>query len=228
MELKIENITKKYKDKTVLRGISFAVSQGESVGIMGESGSGKSTLIKIIAGLSTFSGGEIYMDEMPYSEIIKKDMKQIYRNIQLVFQNAHGAVNPKFTVKDVMLEPLNIMYKSKLKHEEKLKIAKENLNLMKLAQVDFNQKACSLSGGQLQRVCIARALMLKPKLLILDEALSGLDPLVQDEILQMLCDLREKTNISYIFVAHDANICECICDRIFLIEKGEINNKFII
>lgn len=214
MELILENIGKSYGNSSIIKNINFTLKQGETLGIMGESGSGKSTLIRIIAGLSKQTEGELYLDENSYTELFKKDKMLVHKNVQIVFQNALAAVNPNFTVKQVLMEPLNLMFGAGITQEEKKISIKRSLESVKLEGVDLEQKATSLSGGQLQRLCIARALTVKPQILILDEALSGLDPLVQEEMLDMLIELKRSTKLSYIFVAHDEPMCKYISDDI--------------
>ena len=162
------------------------------------------------------------MKEISYKNINKKQLSLIHRKIQLVFQNAFGAVNPKYTVEEVLTEPLKIHYKKEISYEEMKKRAENFLEKVGLHPEFMSQKAIQLSGGQLQRVCIARALILEPEIIIFDESVSGLDPIIQEQILELLGSLKETMNLTYIFVSHDFEACYYICDKIAIIENGEI------
>ena len=221
-KLVIENVSKYYDKKAILSKINLSVSQNECLGIMGESGSGKSTLAKLLVGLESFDEGNIIFNEISYKNINKKQLSLIHRKIQLVFQNAFGAVNPKYTVEEVLTEPLKIHYKKELSYEKMKKRAGNFLEKVGLDSEFMSQKAIQLSGGQLQRVCIARALILEPEIIIFDESVSGLDPIIQEQILELLGSLKETLNLTYIFVSHDFEACYYLCDKIAIIENGEI------
>ena len=221
-KLVIENVSKYYDKKAILSKINLSVSQNECLGIMGESGSGKSTLAKLLIGLESFDEGNIIFNEISYKNINKKQFSLIHCKIQLVFQNAFGAVNPKYTVEEVLTEPLKIHYKKELSYEEMKKRAKNFLEKVGLNAEFISQKATQLSGGQLQRVCIARALILEPEIIIFDESVSGLDPVIQEQILELLGSLKETMNLTYIFISHDFEACYYLCDKIVIIENGEI------
>ena len=221
-KLVIENVSKYYDKKAILSKINLSVSQNECLGIMGESGSGKSTLAKLLVGLESFDEGNIIFNEISYKNINKKQLSVIHRKIQLVFQNAFGAVNPKYIVEEVLTEPLKIHNKKELSYEEMKKRAKNFLEKVGLNAEFISQKATQLSGGQLQRVCIARALILEPEIIIFDESVSGLDPIIQEQILELLGSLKETMNLTYIFISHDFEACYYLCDKIAIIENGEI------
>ena len=221
-KLVIENVSKHYDKKAILSKINLSVSQNECLGIMGESGSGKSTLAKLLVGLESFDEGNIIFNEISYKNISKKQLSLIHRKIQLVFQNAFGAVNPKYTVEEVLTEPLKIHYKKEITYNEMKKRAEIFLEKVGLNPEFISQKAIQLSGGQLQRVCIARALILEPEIIIFDESVSGLDPIIQEQILELLGSLKETMNLTYIFISHDFEACYYLCDKIAIIENGEI------
>ena len=221
-KLVIENVSKYYDKKAILSKINLSVSQNECLGIMGESGSGKSTLAKLLVGLESFDEGNIIFNKISYKNINKKQLSLIHRKIQLVFQNAFGAINPKYTVEEVLTEPLKIHYKKEISYEEMKKRAKNFLEKVGLDSEFMSQKAIQLSGGQLQRVCIARALILEPEIIIFDESVSGLDPVIQEQILELLGSLKETMNLTYIFISHDFEACYYLCDKIAIIENGEI------
>ena len=221
-KLVIENVSKHYDRKAILSKINLSISQNECIGIMGESGSGKSTLAKLLVGLESFDEGNIIFNEISYKNINKKQLSLIHRKIQLVFQNAFGAVNPKYTVEEVLTEPLKIHYKKEITYDEMKKRAEIFLEKVGLNPEFMSQKAIQLSGGQLQRICIARALILEPEIIIFDESVSGLDPIIQEQILELLGSLKETMNLTYIFISHDFEACYYLCDKIVIIENGEI------
>ena len=221
-KLLIENVSKHYDKKAILSKINLSISQNECLGIMGESGSGKSTLAKLLVGLESFDEGNIIFNEISYKNINKKQLSVIHRKIQLVFQNAFGAVNPKYTVEEVLTEPLKIHYKKEITYNEMKKRAEIFLEKVGLNPEFMSQKAIQLSGGQLQRICIARALILEPEIIIFDESVSGLDPIIQEQILELLGSLKETMNLTYIFISHDFEACYYLCDKIVIIENGEI------
>ena len=221
-KLVIENVSKHYDRKAILSKINLSVSQNECLGIMGESGSGKSTLAKLIVGLEPFDEGNIIFNKISYKNINKNQLSLIHRKIQLVFQNAFGAVNPKYTVEEVLTEPLKIHYKKEITYNEMKKRAEIFLEKVGLNPEFMSQKAIQLSGGQLQRICIARALILEPEIIIFDESVSGLDPIIQEQILELLGSLKETMNLTYIFISHDFEACYYLCDKIAIIKNGEI------
>lgn len=175
---------------------------------MGESGSGKTTLARIILGLERPTEGQVLLNGQPY--VVKRDGVRIH----LVFQDAFHAVNPLFSVKEILCEGL-----SQSLHLQEIH---QILEAVGLDGTYLTKTASQLSGGQLQRVCIARSLLLKPDVLIFDEALSGLDPLIQGRLLRLLYDLKEKYQLTYLFISHDFNLCQAICHRILVLFEGEI------
>ena len=206
--LECRHVFKKFDGKMVVKDCDFTVQKGEMIGLMGESGSGKSTLAKLLLGLEKPSQGEILLDGQPYS--VKKSGVRIL----LVFQDSLHSVNPNFTVEQVLTEALP----KDVAREEIETILKD----VGLDKSFLSQPARQLSGGQLQRICIARGLLLKPDILIFDEALSGLDPIVQGRLLRLLYDLWEKYQLTYLFISHDFKLSYALCHRILVMADGEI------
>lgn len=206
--LECRHVFKKFDGKMVVRDCNFSVQKGEMIGLMGESGSGKSTLAKLLIGLEKPSQGQVLLDGQPYS------VKNSGVRILLVFQDSLHSVNPNFTVDQVLTEAL-----PKDVAREEIEAILEDVGLDKSY---LNQPARQLSGGQLQRICIARGLLLKPDVLIFDEALSGLDPIVQGRLLRLLYDLWEKYQLTYLFISHDFKLSYALCHRILVMADGEI------
>lgn len=221
MFLEVKDIKKSFHErkgffnrqkKQVLKGVSFGIEEGECLGIIGESGSGKSTLGRIILGIEKADQGEIYFE----GNRVKKNWKN---EMSVVFQDYTSSVNPRFTVFEAIAEPL---LKKKLS-----KIELTNTIITLLEQVGLNESYLErlpheLSGGQLQRVCIARAIAIQPKIILLDEAISSLDVSVQVQILDLLVDLKKKYGLSYIFITHDLTAVTYICDRVLFFKEGQI------
>ena len=203
------DITKKYEEQEVLNSFSLDIEKGKCLAIMGESGSGKSTIAKIIIGLEKQNSGTV--------EIFDKD-------IEFLFQDSYNALNPRMTVEDLIYEPLQFLADIDVK--KKKEIVSELLEQVELSSELLTRKRDELSGGQLQRVCLARALSTKPQIMIFDESLSGLDPLVQDKILDLLYKIQKQYQLTYIFISHDIRLCYFLADRIILIDKGKIIEDF--
>ena len=203
------NIVKKYGQQEVLNSFSLDIEKGKCLAVMGESGSGKSTIAKIIIGLEKPNSGEV--------KIFDKD-------IEFLFQNSYNALNPRMTVEDLIYEPLQ--FSTDIDVKDKREFILELLKQVELAPELLTRRRDELSGGQLQRVCLARALSTKPQIIIFDESLSGLDPLVQDKILDLLYKIQKEYNLTYIFISHDFRLCYFLADRIILIDKGKIIEDF--
>ena len=203
------NITKKYGEQEVLNSFSLDIEKGECLAIMGESGSGKSTIAKIIIGLEKQNSGEV---------------KVFTKNIEFLFQDSYNALNPRMTVEDLIYEPLQFL--PNIDKSKKKKTVLELLEQVELSSELLTRKRDELSGGQLQRVCLARALSTKPQIMIFDESLSGLDPLVQDKILDLLYKIQKQYELTYIFISHDIRLSYFLADRIILIDKGKIIEDF--
>ena len=203
------NIVKKYGQQEVLNSFSLDIEKGKCLAVMGESGSGKSTIAKIIIGLEKPNSGEV--------KIFDKD-------IEFLFQNSYNALNPRMTVEDLIYEPLQ--FSTDIDVKDKREFILELLNQVELAPELLTRRRDELSGGQLQRVCLARALSTKPQIMIFDESLSGLDPLVQDKILDLLYKIQKEYQLTYIFISHDFRLCYFLADRIILIDNGKIIEDF--
>ncbi|URM53245.1 ABC transporter ATP-binding protein [Mycoplasma sp. SG1] len=209
--LEVRNLSKEYDNKIILKGLNFNIKSGEFVSILGPSGSGKSTILKILAGLEPMNSGEIFFE----NKLINKE-PPYKRSFNIIFQNF--ALFPHMDVYE------NIAYGPRIKKWSKEVIDKEVDKLLKLVKlVDFKHASVdTLSGGQQQRVAIARALINKPKILLLDEALSALDPLHRKVMQVELKRIQKEVGITFILVTHDQNEALLISDRIILINQGQI------
>ena len=203
------NIVKKYGQQEVLNSFSLDIEKGKCLAVMGESGSGKSTIAKIIIGLEKQNSGTV--------KIFTKD-------IEFLFQDSYNALNPRMSVEDLIYEPLQ--FSTDIDVKDKREFILELLKQVELAPELLTRRRDELSGGQLQRVCLARALSTRPQIMIFDESLSGLDPLVQDKILDLLYKIQKEYQLTYIFISHDFRLCYFLADRIILIDNGKIIEDF--
>ena len=194
----------KGKTVQVLKNVNLTIGQGEVLGLVGESGSGKSTLAKSILGMTEYEGQIIHHSRRP----------------QMVFQDPYSSLNPAFTIRRIVEEPLRIF--GKYSPQERKQRVEEMLDAVGLGPEFYDRKPHQLSGSQRQRVSIAAAMISKPKLVILDEAVSALDVTIQDQILDLLMKLRREFNLSYLFISHDLNVVYQCCDRVIVMQKGEI------
>ncbi|MBB6674674.1 ABC transporter ATP-binding protein [Cohnella nanjingensis] len=205
---------------SAISNLSFTLEEGTCLGILGESGAGKSTLGRMVLGLLppdegrlTFRGEDLY----PKGRRTRRSWR---RDIQVVFQDSYSAVNPRMTIRQIISEPLR-NYERQSAQEERRTVA-ELLELVGLAADDMLKRPSQMSGGQLQRVNIARAIALKPKLIVLDEPVSSLDMIVQKQILHHLRALKEKYGLSYLLISHDVMAVHYLADRVALLEKGTL------
>ena len=222
--LTAKNVNKIFKRKNGIihanKDINFELKKGEILGIVGESGSGKSTLAKLLINIQKPDGGEIKIDNKEFSNLSGKQLREERKNIQMIFQDPIGSMNPKKRVKDIICEPL-LNYKMINKSQVKQK-AIELLKLVDLDEEFIEKYPHSMSGGQAQRVAIARAIALQPKILLCDEATSALDVSVQKNIVDTILKLNKELGISVIFISHDIFLTKFIADRIIVMNKGEI------
>ena len=222
MLLEVKNIEFSYgrrklkrNNANILKNVSFSLNEGEFLGLIGESGSGKSTLGRIILGLEKQQKGTI-----TFNGVLNRDVWQ--KELNVVFQDYTTSVNPRFKVIDIIKETL---LEKKLNREELEKKVIELLEQVGLNKDYLYRYPHELSGGQLQRVCIARAISQKPKFILLDEAISSLDVSVQVQVLDLLIELKEKYNLSYLFITHDLSAVTYICDKVMFLKNGEIIEK---
>ena len=228
--LKVNNISKVYaEDKNnivnALNDVSFEIKRGEAFGLVGESGCGKSTLAQIIMNLISADNGVIlYGRSDSYVDILKlkgRKMKELRREIQFIFQDPYSSINPKKKIGWLIKEPL-VIHKIGKNDADRERMTEEMLYNVGLDKSYKNRYPSELSGGQRQRVAIAIALILRPKFVICDEAVSALDVSVQAQILNLLSDMQKKMGLTYLFISHNLNVVSYISDRIAVMYLGEI------
>ena len=211
--------------QTVLNNVSFYLKKGECLGIIGESGSGKSTLGKVILGLQRPENGIVIIDNIDLYKYKNKMNKKLRYDISVVFQDYVSSVNPRFTVMRTLDEAINvhtINTGEKLDKINRRNMAIELLNNVGLDESFLKRYPHELSGGQLQRICIARAVAVHPKIILLDEAVSSLDVSTQTQLMDYLIKLRNIYGFSYIFITHDLSTITYLCDRVLFFNSGNI------
>ncbi|MEH7839227.1 ABC transporter ATP-binding protein [Rhizobium laguerreae] len=219
--LKVENVSAEYSNGfKVLHDVSLHVPKGQTLAVVGESGSGKSTLARVITGLLPPSSGHIVFDGKPLMPDLKSRPNDDLRRIQLIYQMADTAMNPRQTVRDIIGRPLTFYYG--LRGTEKTARVKELLDQIEMGKGFVDRYPAELSGGQKQRVAIARALAAKPELILCDEPTSALDPLVAEGILKLLLRLQEEEQLSYVFITHDIAIVRAIADSVAVMHRGKL------
>lgn len=220
--VKIENVDAAYGgDVQVLYDINFEMHRGQTVSVVGESGSGKSTVARVITGLLTPKNGQIYFDGEALPKDYRHRSKEQLRQIQMIYQMADTAINPRHRIRDIIGRPLTFYLGLKGKQREDR--IRELLNLIELEPDEFIDRYPSeLSGGQKQRVCIARALAAEPQFIICDEVTSALDQLVAEGILRLLDRLQRELNLGYMFITHDLATVKAISDEVIVMLRGRI------
>ncbi len=203
MILEVNRIEKSFGATRAVDGVSFTVTQGENLSIIGESGCGKSTLAKIIMGISKSDKGQV----------------RVEGRIQMVFQDPYNSLDPLWTIRSILAEAL---LGQKLSSKEQTQRLEGILKAVGLAPEMLERFPHEFSGGQRQRIAIARALLKNPQILILDEAVSSLDILVQKQIMDLLAELKQKFNLTYIFISHNLKIVKNFSDRIAVMHQGKI------
>lgn len=230
--LKIDQLSTWFPLKTGLFGhsanmvkavnnVSFEVYPGETLGLVGESGCGKTTLGRSILRLIEPTAGNISFENTDLRSLKKNDLREIRRNIQIIFQDPYSSLNPRLTVGQSLMEPLQVhqFYANNTKRKKHVLELLERVNLL---PEHFNRFPHEFSGGQRQRIVIARALALQPKFIICDESVSALDVSVQAQVLNLIRELQQEFKLTYIFISHDLAVIKHISDRMMVMNKGEI------
>ena len=222
--LQISHLTKNFSDGKedeykAVDDVSFELFPGEKLAIIGESGSGKTTVVNMITRILDSTDGKILLDGEDITHYKRNKMKNIYRKMQMVFQTPTESFDPRCRLGDAVAESLR---NAGMPKKEAMEIVKELFKQCGLPEDFMKRYPHEVSGGQCQRAAIARAIAIKPRLLILDEATSALDVTVQAEILQLLDALQEERQMSYLFICHDIALVQNFCDRVLVMYQGEI------
>jgi nickel transport system ATP-binding protein len=227
--LSVEGVSKSYgiggffssrRSKIVLSDIDLRIGEGECVGLLGASGSGKSTLGRLVVGIERPDCGSVRYRGQPMLGLTGDDYRVFRRNVQVVFQDSIGAVNPRHRIRRIVAEPL-----VKLDHLSGPELDERVRGLLETVEIDpgeADKYPGQMSGGQLQRVCIARALAPKPELIVLDEAVSNLDLALQLAVLDLLDGLRRQRGVAFLFITHDLRLVRRLCDRVVVLDGGRV------
>ena len=210
---------KKAKTVHAVKGVSFSVEEGKTLAIVGESGCGKSTLARIVTMIDPATAGELLIDGKKVDIAAGDLTPEMRRKVQIVFQNPYGSLNPRKKIGDILMEPLII--NTRTPAAERHDLAMAMLKKVGLQEAHFNRYPHMFSGGQRQRIAIARALMLNPRLLVLDEPVSALDLSVQAQVLNLLADLQDELNLTYVFISHDLSVVRYMADDVMVMYFGE-------
>lgn len=223
--LELDNLSKTYPgaNGAVVRAVSevsLTIEAGEVLGVVGESGCGKSTLGRTLLRLIEPSGGSIHFQGRDLTKLSRHDMKAVRRDLQVIFQDPFGSLNPRHTVGYIIAEPLVVHHVGD--RQARAKRVAELLNIVGLPEDAASRYPHEFSGGQRQRIAIARALALEPKLLVADEAVSALDVSIQSQIINLIAELRQKMNLAILFISHDLSVIRHVSDRIAVMYLGRI------
>ena len=201
-------------------GVTFELSAGETLGLVGESGCGKSTTAKLVLGLIAPSSGEVVFDDQPVHAQKNATWRAARKQMQMVYQDPLGALDRRLRVIDQVIEPLDIQ--NILDRASRREAALAIMTAVGLSQNLFERYPHELSGGQRQRVVLARALILKPKLIVCDEPISALDVSIQAQVINLLQDIQKQMNLAMLFISHDLKVVNHICDRVAVMYLGKI------
>lgn len=223
--LRVEDLTKYFATKKgtlhAVDGVTFGLREGQTLGIVGESGCGKSTLGRVILHLHQRTGGRIIFQGKDISDVTKAQLKELRKDMQIIFQDPYASLNPRMSIGDIIAEPLKI-YKLCNSKEEQQKKVREIMDVVGLAERTYGLYPHELDGGRRQRVGIARALILDPKLVVCDEPVSALDVSIQAQILNLMQDLQDEFHLTYMFITHNMSVVKHISNNIMIMYLGNM------
>jgi peptide/nickel transport system ATP-binding protein len=229
--LEVRNLAKRYRlprehllaaapEVRALAGVSFTLHAGKSLGIVGESGSGKSTLARLVMALEAPSAGQVRFDGQDLHRLPPAALRRARAQLQMVFQDPYGSLDPRRTVLQTVAEPLALL-RGAGRAEQREKAA-EVLDAVGLRATDLAKYPHEFSGGQRQRIAIARALITRPRLIVADEPVSALDVSVQAQVLNLMQDLQDAFGVTYLFISHDLAVVDLVCDEVIVLQHGLI------
>ena len=203
-----------------LNGVSFSLQAGRSLGIVGESGSGKSTIARLVMALDRPTSGSVKLLGRDLHRLPPDELRAARRDVQMVFQDPYGSLDPRRTVGQTVAEPLAVLHGAG--KPEQRERAGEVLGAVGLRPSDLDKYPHEFSGGQRQRIAIARALITRPKLIVADEPVSALDVSVQAQVLNLMQDLQDRYGVTYLFISHDLAVVDLVCDEVVVLQHGVV------
>ena len=203
-----------------LDGVGFTLQRGRSLGIVGESGSGKSTLARLVMALEAPTSGQVLFDGQDLHALDAAALRQARAGFQMVFQDPYGSLDPRRKVLQTVAEPLAVLHGAS--RAEQRERAGEVLDAVGLRSADLDKYPHEFSGGQRQRIAIARALITRPRLIVADEPVSALDVSVQAQVLNLMQDLQDRFEVTYLFISHDLAVVDLVCDEVIVLQNGRI------
>ncbi len=229
--LQVDNLSKRYRlprqqwmtaapEVQALDAVSFTVTAGRNLGVVGESGSGKSTLARLVMALEVPSAGRVVLDGDDVHQLSPQALRQARVQMQMVFQDPYGSLDPRRTVRQTVCEPLAVLLGASASEQHQRAV--EVLDAVGLREADLGKYPHEFSGGQRQRIAIARALITRPRLIVADEPVSALDVSVQAQVLNLMQDLQERFGVTYLLISHDLAIVDLLCDEVIVLQQGRI------
>jgi peptide/nickel transport system ATP-binding protein len=229
--LRVENLARRYRlprqrllaphpEVQALAGVNFTLQPGRSLGVVGESGSGKSTLARLVMALEAPSAGRVLLDGQDLHRLDAAALRRARAQLQMVFQDPYGSLDPRRTVLQTVAEPLAVLHGAG--RAEQRERAIEALDAVGLREADLVKVPHEFSGGQRQRIAIARALITRPKLIVADEPVSALDVSVQAQVLNLMQDLQDRWGVTYLFISHDLAVVDLVCDEVIVLQHGRV------
>ncbi len=204
-----------------LTDVSFSIARGQTLAIVGESGSGKSTAARAILRLIDVSQGRVLLDGVDLMALDRKEMRRRRRDMQIVLQDPYSSLDPSMTVGDSVAEPLKV-HRRELDREGRHQLVASTFDRVGLSSQHLSRYPYEFSGGQRQRIAIARAIVIQPRLVILDEAVSALDVSTQSQVLNLLSDLQADMHMTYLFISHDLSVVRNLADEVVVLQKGDV------